>query len=154
MTPQNLQEEIKEMLEETSKDIEWKDIDGKRTELNIFKQNLPKRELDEDDPFPYCIIRLVNGSHNAINDGDNYIRALLIFAVHDDDLNNQGDVLLNMINAIVLRLSENNVLKTFYQVGKIEWAIDDEDTYPYFFAGMDLTFVPAYIPRRGGEMFI
>ena len=68
MTPQNLQDEIKEMLEEVSNEIDWKDIDGNRTKLSVFKQNLPKRDTDEDDPFPYCIIRLISGSHNAIQD--------------------------------------------------------------------------------------
>lgn len=153
MTPQNLQDEIKEMLEEVSNEIDWKDIDGNRTKLSVFKQNLPKRDTDEDDPFPYCIIRLVSGRHNAIQDEENSIRVLLIFGLCDNGLENQGETMLNLINRIVLRLSENNVLKTFYQKGKIEWAIDDEDTYPYFFGGMDLTFVPAFIPRRE-EMFL
>ena len=153
MTPQNLQDEIKEMLEEVSCEIDWKDIDGKRTKLSVFKQNLPKRDTDEDDPFPYCIIRLISGSNNAIQDEENSIRVLLIFGLCDNGLENQGETMLNLINRIVLRLSENNVLKTFYQKGKMEWAIDDEDTYPYFFGGMDLTFVPAFIPRRE-EMFL
>ena len=153
MTPQNLQDEIKEMLEEVSSEIDWKDIDGERTKLSVFKQNLPKRDTDEDDPFPYCIIRLVSGNHNAIQDEENSIRVLLIFGLCDNGLENQGETMLNLINRIVLRLSENNVLKTFYQKGKIEWAIDDEDTYPYFFGGMDLSFVPAFIPRRE-EMFL
>ena len=153
MTPQNLQDEIKEMLEEVSKEIDWKDIDENQTKLSVFKQNLPKRDTDEDDPFPYCIIRLVSGSHNAINDEENSMRVLLLFGLCDNGLENQGEPMLNLINRIVLRLSQNNVLKTFYQKGKIEWAIDDEDTYPYFFGGMDLTFVPAFIPRRE-EMFL
>ena len=153
MTPQNLQDEIKEMLEEVSNEIDWKDIDGNRTKLSVFKQSLPKRDTDEDDPFPYCIIRLVSGIHNAIQDEENSIRVLLIFGLCDNGLENQGETMLNLINRIVLRLSKNNVLKTFYQKGKIEWAIDDQDTYPYFFGGMDLTFVPAFIPRRE-EMFL
>lgn len=81
------------------------------------------------------------------------MRVLLLFGLCDNGLENQGEPMLNLINRIVLRLSQNNVLKTFYQKGKIEWAIDDEDTYPYFFGGMDLTFVPAFIPRRE-EMFL
>ena len=81
------------------------------------------------------------------------MRVLLLFGLCDNGLENQGETMLNLINRIVLRLSQNNVLKTFYQEGKIEWAIDDEDTYPYFFGGMDLTFVPAFIPRRE-EMFL
>lgn len=152
MTPQNLQDEIKEMLKEVSKDIDWKDIDGKRANLNIFKQNLPKRDVDEDDPFPYCVIRLISGSHNAVKDDENAIRVLLVFGIYDDSFENTGGIMLNLINRIVTRLSENNVLKTFYQKGNISWAIDDEDTYPYFFGGIDLTFAPAYIVRRE-EMF-
>lgn len=153
MTLQNLQDEIKEMLMEVSKDIVWKNLDGDQTNLEIFKQNLPKKETDEDDPFPYCIIRLIDGSHNAINDSENKIRVLLIFGIHDNAEKNQGDIMLNLINRIVIRLSENNVLKTFYQVGKIEWVIDDEDTYPYFFGGMTLEFAPAHIQRRS-DIFI
>lgn len=153
MTQQNLQDEIKEMLIEVSKDIVWKNLDGDQTNLEIFKQNLPKKETDEDDPFPYCIIRLIDGSYNAINDAENKIRVLLIFGIHDNAEENQGDIMLNLINRIVIRLSENNVLKTFYQVGKIEWVIDDEDTYPYFFGGMTLEFAPAHIQRRS-DIFI
>lgn len=153
MTPQNLQDEIKEMLEEVSKDIDFRDIDGKRTNLNIFKQNLPKRDTDEDDPFPYCIIRLISGIHNAIKDEENAIRVLIIFGLYDNNFENTGETMLNLINRIEERLSKKNVLKTFYQKGNISWAIDDEDTYPYFFGAMDLTFAPAYIVRRE-EMFL
>lgn len=148
MTPQSLQDEIKEMLEEVSSEIDWKDLDGNRTKLSIFKQNLPKRDTDEDDPFPYCIIRIVNGENSAVELVDNSIRVLLIFGIHDDALENTGELIFSLINRIVDRLSENNILKTFYQDGKIEWAIDDEDTYPYFFGGMNLKFVPAVYPRR------
>lgn len=148
MTPQILQEELKEFLEEVSKDIEWKDLDGNRTSLTICRQNLQKRDTDEDDPFPYCIIRIVNGESSAVELVDNSIRVLLIFGIHDDALENTGELMFSLINRIIDRLSENNILKTFYQDGKIEWAIDDEDTYPYFFGGMNLKFVPALYPRR------
>lgn len=154
MTPQDLQAEIKEFLNEVTEDISLKDIDGKETILQIFNQNLPKRNTDEDDPYPYCIVRLINGSSNAVEDEENGIRVLLIFGIVNQDMQNRGhEDILGIINRIILRLSENNVLKTFYQTGKIEWVLDDEDTYPYFFGGMDLTFAPAFIPRRE-EMFL
>lgn len=150
MTPQNLQEEIKEMLLEVTKKLTFKNPDGETTRLNVFKQELPKRKYEEEtEPFPYCVVKIINGNSDATNGANNTIRVLLIFGIYDGDTENQGHMtVLEIINKIIRRLSENNALKTFWQTGAIEWAIDDEDVYPYFYGGMDLTFSPIMYSGR------
>lgn len=153
MTLQNLYTELAELIENATKDIAFKDVNQKEARLTIFNQNIAKNDNDEDDPFPYAIIRLVNGTSSATERVDNNTRVLLIFGVCEYDMSNIGDIMLNIINRITQKLHENNVLKTWYQDGKIEWAIDDEDTYPYFFEGMTLNMRPAYISKRE-ELYI
>lgn len=150
MTPQDLQKEIKAMLMEVTKNLVLTNPDGERTKLNVFCQELPKRkDDDETNPFPYCVVKIISGNSNAVKGTDNTIRTLLIFGIYDSDTENQGHMtILEIINKIIRRLSENNALKTFWQIGAIEWAIDDEDVYPYFYGGMDLTFSPIMYTGR------
>lgn len=156
MTPQILQEELKEVIKEATKNMSFTNPDGEKSGLNIFFQDLPKQETDEDaEPYPYCIIRLVNGTTNAVNEDKNSVRVLILFGIYDNDVKNKGHItVLSIIQKIAERFSKDNEMKTFIQNGSIEWAIDDEDAFPYFFGGMDMTFIPTMFTRREIEKYL
>ena len=156
MTPRILLEELKEVVQKATAKLDLKNPDGEKTVLNVFFQDLPKPETDEDaDPYPYCIIRVVNGTSNAVDEDKNKIRVLLIIGIYDNDLKNNGHItVLSIIQKIIDRFSKNNEMKTFIQSGDIEWAVDDEDAFPYFVGGIDMTFIPTMFTRRELEQYL
>lgn len=156
MIPYKLQEELKQVVLEVTKTIHLMNPDGKKAVLNVFYQDLPKPETDEDtDPYPYCIIRLINGKANPVDGEQNSIRVALLFGIYDMDTKNQGHLtVISVINKMIERFSKNNAMKTFFQQGNIEWVLDDEDAFPYFFGGIDMTFIPTMFTRRELEQYL
>ena len=74
----------------------------------------------------------------------------MIIGVIDRDFNNQGhkDV-LNIIQKIYERFAKNAILAQKYEcVMPIEWALQDEESFPYFFGGMALNFETIPIRRE------
>lgn len=164
-----LQDDLKADLEETFKHFRLKDPQGNLVNLNIFEQNLPiptakdipETVTDEDleegtydaqaeeDPYPYIIVRVEQGKIANI-DQEQTVIVNLIIGVIDRDFNNQGhkDV-LNIIQKIYERFAKNAILAKKYEcVMPIEWALQDEESFPYFFGGMALNFETIPIRRE------
>ena len=164
-----LQDDLKADLEETFKHFFLKDPQGKLVNLNIFKQNLPipvaaempetvtDEELEEgvydaiakEDPYPYIIVRVEQGKIEGI-DQEQTVIVNLIIGVIDRGYENQGhkDV-LNIIQKIYERFAKNAILAKKYECTMpIEWALQDEQSFPYFFGGMALQFETIRIRRE------
>lgn len=147
---------------------EWNPIDQagnpKYIKLNIFSQSLPvpdpatppeedvspeiieeglaASELENpEDPFPYAIVRLTDGKIEQI-DANQTVTILIIFGVYDLSRNNQGHKdILHMIQKVEERFGKNAILADRYEcVMPINWALQDEDSYPYFVGGLTLNF--------------
>lgn len=164
-----LQDDLAADLAETFKNFRLKDPQGEAVRLNIFKQSLPiptakdipetvtDEELEEgvydaeaeEDPYPYIIVRVEQGKIENI-DQEQTVVVNLIIGVIDRDFNNQGhkDV-LNIIQKIYERFAKNAILAQKYEcVMPIEWALQDEESFPYFFGGMALNFETIPIRRE------
>ena len=72
----------------------------------------------------------------------------ILLGVYDTDPNmGGGDHILIMIRRIIDRFSQEALLsRKFRCESKMDWAVQDEDTYPYFFGGVRLQF---NIPKIG-----
>ena len=164
-----LQDDLAAELAEIFKRFRLKNPAGNAAPLNIFKQSLPiptvkdipdtvtDEELEEgiydaqanEDPYPYIIVRVEQGTITEI-DQEQTVIVNLIIGVIDRDYNNQGhkDV-LNIIQKIYERFAKNAILAAKYEcVMPIEWALQDEESFPYFFGGMALKFNTIPIRRE------
>ena len=119
----------------------------KRVPLNIYAQQLPVQESDDDtDPVPYIIVRL-NSGHD-IGDGAsvNAVKLIVIIGIWDDDSTNQGhrDV-MNIIQDIYERFSKTPSLKNKYAfAGDFNWALQEDAYFPYHFGACSMAFnIPA-----------
>lgn len=116
---------------------EAEDFEG----IKIFSQDLPlesNREGEDEDPFPYIIVKIVDGT---ISDEEPYlVRVLILLGVFDEAKNRQGyQDLLHMINVIYNHFSQYRLLNDeFYVNGAINWTLQDEDTHPYYFGALEL----------------
>ena len=164
-----LQDDLAAELETLFEHFRLEDPDGNRRALNIFKQSLPIPEAEEipdtvtDEeleegiydaraqaaPFPYILVRLEEGKIEVI-DHEQTVTVNLIIGVIDRNHNNQGhkDV-LNIMQKIYERFAKNAILAGKYEnVMPIEWALQEEESFPYFFGGMALRFETAPIRRE------
>ena len=151
MTAGNLQKELmKDIGGIFEKDL-FKDSLGKYGSLNIYAQNLPIRE-DEDspDPVPYIIVRILDGKIKGWVEAQE-VQVMLLLGCFDDNLNNDGhETLLELIQKISERFLKNPILANQFvflndEQHPFEWALQEEESFPYYFGAISMTFKTAAI---------
>ena len=167
MTQEFLQDAVVADLEQLFKGETLKNSAGVEREIRVFPQDLPIRagadiepdpepveeDLEaeqpedqptaetepEDVPEPYVIVR-VPGGELPDQDARQQVEIILVVCVCDPDPGRQGfrDA-LHIVNAIMTHYGENGVVGRRYEVQyPIKWVTQEEDTHPYYFAGMAL----------------
>lgn len=154
MIPSELQDALNKELKTLFINQRFLNQDKDLESVNIFSQDLPiesNREDEDEDLFPYIITRLIDGS---VDTNEPYIvRTLLIIGIYDENPNKQGykDV-LHIINMIYERFAKNPILADQFTANMpFSWSLQDEDTHPYFFGGIELSFRIPSITRRETE---
>lgn len=106
-------------------------------------------ENDENDPYPFCIVRVESG---AVYSGAQLVRVILIFGIFDDALDNLGhQILLNVMHKVTERFIKDPTLKDMYQMDINEgcnWILGDEDKYPYFISGVEMVWNAYFVERE------
>ena len=163
-----LQSELAEELRKILSDFQLKNPQGEKSNINIFEQFLPmpepskqeeiKPELLENglaeeqtvlDPYPYIVVRLVDGEVRDENSAQE-VNIYLLIGIFEPEYDKQGhkDV-LNIIAKVYERFAKMSVLNGKYTIQyPILWALQDEESYPYYFGGMNLSFEAAAIRRE------
>lgn len=145
MTPLLLQKALVEDIKNILGNMRFCSPNGS-SEINIYPQNLPLRNRkDEKELVPYCIVRVLEGTIKE--ESKQEIKVYLIFGIYDDNKEQQGqETILNIIQKILERFSKNPVLdQNFLFSGMFHWALEDEDQYPYYFGGIEMTWIaPGY----------
>lgn len=161
MTPIELQRELAKEVENILKDIVCKTASGKQANIRAFCQSLPKRmqnivadplaEDEEDDPYPFCVVRIDSGGLEAVN-GAMEIKTTLVFGVFNDAVSCQGhQIILTMFHRIMERFTQNPVLGGMFQMNPaegVEWTLDDEDKHPYYFGAMSMAWNMVFVIRK------
>lgn len=132
--------------------------DGGMTSISVHEQTLPipgrkkpplenndaptidyQEEAEEEAVFkcPWCVVKLENGSISGINEMQETTFAIC-FGVFNDSLDNNGHMeIMNLIQRVYERFSVNPILDGQYTcTGTFEWAVQDDDTYPYYFGAI------------------
>lgn len=151
MTPLDLQDELVEELKRLLSDYLYKAPSGERVPINVYPQSIPINETDdEEDPIPYIIVRLNSGNDDGTRDSNNTVKLVIIIGLWDDALDAQGhrDV-ANIIQKIYHRFQKNPNLngKAVYS-GAFDWALQEDNYYPYSFGACSLSFHIAAIRRE------
>lgn len=165
MTQEFLQDAVVADLEQLFQGETLKNSAGVDREIRVFPQDLPIRagadiepdpveedlEADqaedqtpeetepEDVPEPYVIVR-IPGGELPDQDTRQQVEVILVVCVCDPDPGRQGfrDA-LHIVNAIMTHYGENGIVGRRYEVQyPIKWVTQEEDTHPYYFAGMAL----------------
>lgn len=150
MTATMLQEELAKELEVIFKDDLFKDSLGKYVKLNIYEQQLPIRENeDAPDPIPYIIARLETGSTKSGTDPQEVLVTMLFGYFDDAPQNNGHKGVLGMIQKVHERFEKQPMLANqFMFQDPFDWALQDEESFPYFFGAASMTFKTAAIRKE------
>lgn len=152
MTPLELQDELVGEMSRILDGYTYKTPNGERVPINVFAQNVPMNDTDdEDDPVPYIIVRLSGGEDDGTRDSFNTVSIVVIVGIWDDALEVQGhrDV-MNIIQKIYQRFHENPDLnRSAAYAGDFRWAIQEDDAcYPYSFGACHMKFRIAAVRRE------
>lgn len=159
MTALMLQDEIIADLTELFKDRRYESTYEKyavpvQRPVTFAAQQLPKRQSeDEDDPFPYVIVRLDSGGIEN-QTSPHKVAVVLLAGVVDHRPENQGHrAVLEIIELIQRHYEESPLLPSGARfTDPFEWALQDEESYPYFFGAAKLSF-ELCAPRREGSRY-
>lgn len=144
-TPLSLQYELKQELEIVLREMYLEDYKGERVLIHIYLQELPP-EVDDDPerPFPYVVIKMVGGNSpiDFRNPKGEEIRILLLIGVKNSSRKGTAfEDVLGIMQRIKERFQKNRAVKHFSLSDPIEWAISEEDQWPYAFGGMDTKWI-------------
>lgn len=158
MTQVFLLDALVEDLQRLFKHYVLKNSLGVERTVRVYMQDLPIREGDDEDSDPeapqepYIVVRLQKGELSGSGVRQT-VGAVLLVCVFDEDRGRQGyrDA-LHIVNEIMLHYGKNGVVGRRYELQyPIEWAMQDDDTHPYYFAGVGLHFGTPAIFREVAE---
>ena len=144
-TPFDLQDALCAEMSKLFQGFLLRDAGGNLTKLNVYAQDLPETETDDEtdtDPAPYCIVKIVDGTAGR---NRNSVRVVLVFCVRDAARDRQGHRdILTLLFRVYERFAKNPYIGNFCfpvdDESAFEWAIQDEDTYPYNIGACKLMF--------------
>lgn len=141
MTPTILQDSLVADFKQQLDGFQLNNAKGDRVNLNIYPQNLPAKKGQKDsDHFPYLVIRVMEGEDQEDKEeSKNICKVAFIIGAFDDNDNYQGykDV-MNAIEKIILRLKRKKLYNNQFELtSPLKWLIHDEDTFPYYFGGIE-----------------
>lgn len=153
MTPVMLQTDLIAEIEEILKDVITKNTAGE-TVVGVkgYEHRLPLVTSDDEDEsqfFPYFIVKTIEGK----TEDDNTpwlvtVDILLGVCENDKDVPGYKSIMI-MMQRITDRFTEEPLLNKKYRAEQnIEWALQDEDTYPFYFGGVEIKFRVPKIGRR------
>lgn len=146
MTITEFQKALRDDLVVLFNDVCEKWPDGTKGKINGYLQDLPKDSVDEDEEeddrsrFPYFIVRILGGKDEELDSIRGSVQILILFGVYDNDPKNNGhEIILRLIQTFRERyeLEPRTAGYGYRMKPKIEWVLQDEPTYPYFFGGIE-----------------
>lgn len=171
VTPLFFQQALANEIKEITKDMLFKaPKKDNLIPLEVFLQSLPIPMFENDgqgeetissfdygndqidNPIfkcPWCIVKIVNGSIPGINEQQT-LDVAICFGIFNDDVSNQGhQEILNLFQRVYSRFATDPLLDRQYTcTGEFEWALQDEDTHPYFFGAISTSFKMAGYRRE------
>ena len=153
-TFKELQDDLITEVESILKDVRTDDTDDNEvTGFKGYAHRLPILQSDEDDPaqyFPYFIVRF-SGAKTADDDDCWHVDTDIIIGVHDMATSDGHEHILIAIQRIADRFAEDAWMGNYRADQDIEWAIAEEDTYPFYFGAVAIKFSAPKIGRK--EMY-
>lgn len=153
MTAAEFQRELIEEVERILQGIQTQNTSGETiTGVKGYEQFLPIVADDEEDEsqfFPYFIVKLSEGKTSDDENPWTVTTDILLGCCDYSKKTNGHRHLLNMIQRICDRFVAEPLMNNKYRAEQdMEWALQDEDTHPFYFGGVRIRFNIPKIGRR------
>ena len=151
MTPWDLQKSLIAEIEKLLAEMQLKNAAGEDVVgVKGYEQRLPEITDDEEDQsqfFPYFIVRIEEGN-TPTDDEPWLVGTTVLFGICDYNKETNGHrTILEMITKITNRFLERPLLDSKFRAKQnVSFALQDEDTYPFYFGAIDIKF---YVPKIG-----
>lgn len=160
MTPADLQNELMKRIERILKDFPLKTPYNDPTKFKVYKQHPPEQDAEDHEDrdewekkiYPFVSVKLLGGAKEA-NHTTQSEPILLMIGVKNDDINGKGfDDALAAAQAIINDLNQNPIVSKWYPLQyPVKWNPYDENTFPYYFVGIELAFELFTMTYQGGN---
>ena len=150
MTPLDFQDLLAEEIGNILSKNTYMTTDGESVPINIYTQELPIQESDDDaDPVPYILVRITDGEDTGEKNSYNTVHTTIIIAIWDGDKKAQGhrDV-MGIINQLYQRVHKDQRLGASFYLGNFSWRLQDDNYFPYFIGAVSMDFVIPAIRRE------
>lgn len=144
-TPQLCQDALIETLEELFKGMKYNGQQGRKP-LRIYKQDLPITENNDSDvdtdaaAAPYVVVRMTGGQIEDEKSPQKVEFSLVICAYDLGNAREGYQDVANIKEDIIQRFCTRPYFGDVFTVLKpIVWAMQQDDTYPYYFGACNLT---------------
>jgi len=146
-----MEEELKKLFD----GMLFKNSSGETSKMHIFKQNFPVRkfsadEEEDDELFPYCVIRATDGTAGEYQTVD----ITLTFGICEREPENNGELrIMNLIERVCQRFLNDRVIGGKFRLDydvPIKWGLptEEENIYPYFYGLLEMTWDTFFVRRE------
>lgn len=166
MTINELQKELIHEIENLTKGMALYNSRGELRDLKGYPQAIPvlpvfelnpfdNREMEEETDeklFPYFVVRTDQVFYKKDNaDEKNQVNIIILFAICDSDPNMAGYfTLTTIIERVVARFQTDSVLDAYWCERQMNVAFQEDNTFPQFFAGIEMTWnIPDLVVEGG-----
>lgn len=153
MTSNELQERLIAEIEQIAQDMECLRNGEHLAALKGYPQAIPVmpacRTVPYDETndqkaslFPYFVVRLDETEYCRPEvDGRSQAHLMVLFAVRDEDYTMKGYFTLSAImERVVMRFQTDQAMGPFWCEKQMRAAFQDDDTFPHFFGGIEMTW--------------
>ena len=143
MVPEKLQDCLIEELKEIFKGIEYKDLSGEYSAINIFKQKLPPKKYEEDPDvkFPCIIVELKSGTTPTEQDQRTCIINFIIGVIESDDAESGFSAVFSIINKISYLLETKRIFNDCYEFQyPLTWDTAEDESNPFYYGSIETSW--------------
>lgn len=92
----------------------------------------------EDSLMPYFVVRVSDAEYFSDRAT---VRVYLLFSIYNDDKDMKGHFdLLNVLERVTGQFRQNQIMDGYWCEKEMKAAVQDDDDYPYFFGGVEMTW--------------
>ena len=153
MTILDFQDALCKKIETILKDVQTTNTAGETVVgVTAYKQQLPIVTADDEDEsqfFPFAIVRLMDGT-TPDDDTPWLATVTVIFGCHSTEASGSGyQHITVMIQRVTDEFAAEPLLDHMFRAQpEMTWALQDEDTYPFYYGSLKMTFNLPKIARR------
>ena len=108
-----------------------------------YQDSIDYEDQEEDAVLkcPWAVVKIGGGEIKGSN-GEQMVKTAISFGIYNQSEENKGhEEVMNLIQRVYERFAKDPILdRQYIHKGDFEWALQEEDTYPYFFGAISMTF--------------